>query len=194
MHALLDLTLTLSRLPGIGTKSAKRIAYFLLEEPKLAEHLITQIQQVAKEIHSCDTCGAYFDSDACPYCAITRRQAEILCVIERPMDIFAIEALGIFQGRYHVLGGALSPMTGVGPEQLRIDSLKNRITNENIAEIIIATNLNIEGDATAYYLDQILQPFQIKVTRLATGLSAGSYLEYADKESLARSFQDRRIF
>ncbi|NIZ40008.1 recombination mediator RecR [Entomospira entomophila] len=193
MRSLLDMTLTLSRLPGIGTKSAKRIAYFLLEEPKLAEQLITNIQQVAEDVHTCEICGAYFDSDVCPYCTSTaRRESGMLCIVERPMDIFAIEALGIFQGRYHVLGGALSPMTGIGPEQLRIESLKSRITEESVTEIIVATNLNLEGDATAHYLEQILQSLPLKITRLATGLSAGSYLEYADKESLARSFQDRR--
>lgn len=192
MQILNSLSAVLSRLPGVGSKNAKRMAYTLLEESKLRVQLMDALHRLNDEVYTCPTCGAYTQSNECPYCIGYREQPYILCIVEKNSDVMAIESSGVFKGLYHVLGGALSPMDGIGPQQLRLDSLRRRLDEKNITEVVIATNLNLEGDATAIYLEQWLKNYSLEVTRIASGLSAGTSLEYADRESLASSLEGRR--
>ena len=187
-----DLIDELGRLPGVGPKSAQRIAFYLLKLPKGdAQQLATAIVEVKERIGFCGTCWNISESDLCGLCADPQRQTGSLCVVEEPKDVIALERAG-FRGRYHVLQGALNPMEVIGPEQLRIRELMSRISDEEVQELILCTNPNIEGEATAMYLSRQLQPLGIKVTRIASGLPVGGDLEYADELTLGRALEGRR--
>ena len=187
-----DLIDELGRLPGIGPKSAQRIAFYLLKLPKGdAQQLATAIVEVKERIGFCERCWNISEGALCSTCEAPQRQTGSLCVVEEPKDVVALERAG-FRGRYHVLQGALNPMEGVGPEQLRIRELMSRISDESVTELILCTNPNIEGEATAMYLARQLQPLGIKVTRIASGLPVGGDLEYADELTLGRALEGRR--
>jgi recombination protein RecR len=188
-----DLIDELGRLPGIGPKSAQRIAFHLLKVSKTdAARLATAISQVKERIAFCQTCFNIAEGDRCGICADTRRDDTILCVVEEPPDIVAVERTQEFRGRYHVLGGAISPIEGIGPDQLRVRELLARIGGSEIAEVILCTNPNIEGEATALYLGRLLSPLGLTVTRIASGLPVGGDLEYADELTLGRALEGRR--
>ena len=187
-----DLIDELGRLPGIGPKSAQRIAFYLLKLPKGdAQQLATAIGEVKERSGFCERCWNISEGARCSTCEDPQRQTGSLCVVEEPKDVVALERAG-FRGRYHVLQGALNPMEGVGPEQLRIRELMSRISDESVTELILCTNPNIEGEATAMYLARQLQPLGIKVTRIASGLPVGGDLEYADELTLGRALEGRR--
>ena len=187
-----DLIDELGRLPGIGPKSAQRIAFYLLKLPKTeAQQLAAAITEAKERIGFCDRCCNISENELCVTCADPQRQTGGLCVVEEPKDVIALEKAG-FRGRYHVLQGALNPMEGIGPEQLRIRELLVRIQDEGVDELILCTNPNIEGEATAMYLARQLQPLGLKVTRIASGLPVGGDLEYADELTLGRALEGRR--
>lgn len=191
--ALQDLIDELGRLPGVGPKSAQRIAFYLLdadsEDVSRLAHALTELKVKAR---FCATCGNVSEAEQCRVCQDPRRDDSIICVVEESKDVVAIERTREFRGRYHVLGGAISPLDGVGPEQLRIRELLNRLNDGAVTEIILATDPNIEGDATAAYLTRMLTPLGLRVTRLASGLPVGGDLEYADEVTLGRAFTGRR--
>jgi len=188
-----DLIDELGRLPGIGPKSAQRIAFHLLKLPKEdALRLAHAIEEVKDKVSFCVRCFNVAEGELCDICADNRRDATVLCVVEEPRDIVAIEKTQDFRGRYHVLQGALNPIEGIGADQLRIRELIRRLGEEDIAEIILCTNPNLEGDTTAMYLTRQLRPLGIKVTRLASGLPVGGDLEYADELTLGRALEGRR--
>lgn len=183
----------LGRLPGIGPKSAQRIAYYLLKAtPEDARRLAAAITDAKARVTWCRRCFNIAQGELCSYCQDDRRDATLLCVVEEPRDIVAVERTHEFHGRYHVLQGAISPIEGIGPEQLRVKELVRRVGDENVAEVILATNPNIEGEATAMYLARLLQPLGVSVTRPASGLPVGGDLEYADEVTLGRAFEGRR--
>ena len=187
-----DLIDELGRLPGIGPKSAQRIAFYLLKLPKTeAQQLAAAITEAKERIGFCDRCCNISENELCVTCADPQRQTGGVCVVEEPKDVIALEKAG-FRGRYHVLQGALNPMEGIGPEQLRIRELLVRIPDEGVDELILCTNPNIEGEATAMYLARQLQPLGLKVTRIASGLPVGGDLEYADELTLGRALEGRR--
>lgn len=191
--ALQDLIDALNRLPGVGPKSAQRLAfYFLQADPADVKDLADALMLVKSKIKSCTTCGAVSESDTCNICADSRRDVSIVCVVEEVKDISALEKTREFKGLYHVLGGAISPIDGVGPDQLRIKELILRVQKDEIKEIILATNPNLEGEATASYLNRVLEPAGVLVTRLASGLPVGGELEYADEVTLGRALIGRR--
>jgi recombination protein RecR len=188
-----DLIDELGRLPGIGPKSAQRIAFHLLKIPaEDALRLVRAITEVKERVTFCRRCFNVSEGEECGICADVRRDVTLLCVVEEPKDLVAIEKTHDYRGRYHVLQGALNPIEGVGPEQLRIRELLQRLADEDIAEVILCTNPNIEGDATAMYLTRQLRPLGVKVTRLASGLPVGGDLEYADELTLGRALEGRR--
>ena len=183
----------LGRLPGIGPKSAQRIAFHLLKvSPEDANRLAHAIREAKEKVRFCDRCFNVADAPLCPICADDRRDPTIVCVVEESRDIVAIERTGEFRGRYHVLLGAMSPLEGIGPEQLKIRELLNRIGPEGIEEVIVCTNPNTEGEVTAMYLARMLKPLGLKVTRIASGLPVGGDLEYADELTLGRALEGRR--
>ena len=191
--SLQDLIDALGKLPGIGPKSAQRLAfYFLQSDPMSVENLARLLVEVKQKVKSCKTCGAVSETEICNLCNDTRRDQTSICVVEEAKDISAIEKTREFKGRYHVLGGVISPIDGIGPDQLRIKDLVKRVDDEKIQEIIIATNPNLEGEATAAYLVKVLEPTQVLVTRLASGLPVGGELEYADEVTLGRALKGRR--
>jgi recombination protein RecR len=188
-----DLIDELGRLPGVGPKSAQRIAFHLLKLPKDdALRLATAIAVVKDRVSFCQTCFNISEGDRCGICSDSRRESTTICVVEEPRDIVAVEKTGEFKGRYHVLQGAISPIEGIGPDQLRVKELLTRIEPEGIEEIILCTNPNIEGEATAMYLGRLLKPLGLKVTRIASGLPVGGDLEYADELTLGRALEGRR--
>ncbi len=189
------LTRALSRLPGLGRKSASRIVYYLLKaDSAFVEQLADEMKELKAIMQSCRICGNYTDIQPCSICSDSSRDRSIICVVEEPKDVLSIEAIREFQGNYHVLKGAISPIDGIGPDQLRISSLMERIKKENIKEIIMATNPTVEGDTTALYLTKLLrQEKEIRVSRLALGLPVGGDLEYADRLTLMRAFKGRNI-
>jgi recombination protein RecR len=188
-----DLIDELGRLPGIGPKSAQRIAFHLLKvSPEDAARLARAITTMKDQVRWCTRCFNISESDECGICADTRRDTRVVCVVEEPRDLVAVEKTGEFKGRYHVLQGAISPIEGTGPEQLRIRELLERIEAEGIGEIIICTNPNLEGEATALYLGRLLKPLGLRVTRIASGLPVGGDLEYADELTLGRALAGRR--
>ena len=190
IQTLLD---ELERLPGVGPKSAQRIAYWILNtDAETSTRLASAIVDVKSTVHFCSQCFNYAQDDLCDICASTRRDKTMLCVVSEPRDIPPIERTGAFSGLYHVLGGELSPMVGIGPDQLRIKELMSRLSDENVTEVVLATNLSVEGEATATYLARFIKPLGIKVTRLASGLPVGGDLEYADEVTLGRAFEQRR--
>jgi recombination protein RecR len=183
----------LGRLPGVGPKSAQRIAFHLLQtEDDLAQRLARVLIEVKEKVRFCDVCGNVSEQDRCNICRDERRDKSSICVVEESKDVQAIERTREFRGLYHVLGGAISPIQGIGPEQLRIKELMTRLSNTEIKEVILATNPNLEGEATATYLVRMLSSLGISVTRLASGLPVGGDLEYADEVTLGRAFSGRR--
>lgn len=188
-----DLIDELGRLPGVGPKSAQRIAYHLLKVPKLdATRLATAITEVKEKISFCDRCFNIAEGEECGICRDPGRDASVVCVVEESRDIVAVERTREYKGRYHVLQGAISPIEGIGPEQLRITELLRRITEEQISEVILCTNPNIEGEATAMYMARLLEPLGITVTKIASGLPVGGDLEYADELTLGRALEGRQ--
>lgn len=186
------LVASLRRLPGIGEKSATRLAFFLLSAPDaLTSELADAILQVKQEIVLCEVCFDLTDVSPCAICRDEKRDPRLLCVVEEPADREAIERSRAFSGRYHVLGGALSPIDGVGPEDLRIADLEGRIRSGEVREVILATNPNAEGDATAHYIAERLRPSGVRLTRIACGMPMGGDLEYADQVTVGRSLQNR---
>jgi len=183
----------LGRLPGVGPKSAQRIAFYLLKTDAAdAKRLARAIEDAKDRVRWCTRCYNIAEGELCGFCRDERRDAHLLCVVEEPRDIVAIERTGEFPGRYHVLQGAISPIEGIGPEQLRVKELLARITDESVTEVILATNPNIEGEATAMYLARLLKPLGLRVTRIASGLPVGGDLEYADEVTLGRALEGRR--
>jgi recombination protein RecR len=188
-----DLIDELGRLPGVGPKSAQRIAFHLLKLGKDdALRLARAIAEAKDRVSFCRTCFNLAEGDLCGICANPRRDPRVVCVVEEPRDLVAVEKTGEFNGRYHVLQGAISPIEGVGPEQLRIRELLDRIGSDGIAEVILCTNPNLEGEATAMYLGRLLKPLGLRVTRIASGLPVGGDLEYADELTLGRALEGRR--
>jgi recombination protein RecR len=183
----------LGRLPGVGPKSAQRIAFHLLKVPKTdALRLATAITEAKDRVSFCTRCFNIAEGDSCGLCSDDRRDPSILCVVEEPRDIVAVEKTQEFRGLYHVLQGAISPIDGVGPEQLRIRELLTRIASEGVEEVILCTNPNLEGEATAMYLGRLLKDLDVRVTRIASGLPVGGDLEYADELTLGRALEGRR--
>jgi len=183
----------LGRLPGIGPKSAQRIAYHLLKVPKQdALALASAIGEAKERVRFCELCHNLSEAERCTICADPRRDGTIVCVVEEPRDIVAVERTAGFNGRYHVLGGAINPMEGIGPDQLKVRELLDRLDAEGVAEIILCTNPNLEGDTTAMYLARLLTPLGVRVTRIASGLPVGGDLEYADELTLGRALEGRR--
>lgn len=192
MKALDELVGLLTRLPGIGKKSALRVAYYLLKaDESFSASLADRVRDLKGSIRFCSICGSYTEEDPCPVCSSPARERGLLCVVEQPQDVVTIEASREFRGLYHVLGGLISPLDGVGPEDLRIDELVARCGTGEVAEVVVATNPTVEGDTTALYLRRLLEPSGVPVTRLATGIPVGGDLEYADRLTLARSFRGR---
>ncbi len=194
MSAIEDLVTELAKLPGIGRKTAQRLTFYLLKQPvDTATRLAEVIRSVRERITACGVCGTLTDQDPCAICGDPRRDASLVCVVEEAADVTAIERAGGFRGRYHVLGGRLSPLEGVGPEALRFDALVGRVTNgAGVREVIIATNPSMEGEVTATYLQQLLKPTGVRVTRIARGLPVGGDLEYADGVTIAQALLARR--
>jgi recombination protein RecR len=181
------------RLPGIGQKSAQRLAFHVLRTPREeAERLSQAVLDVKDKLGICSACNNISDSDLCPYCRDPRRDASVICVVEEPHDILAVETTRQFEGRYHVLHGTLSPLRGMGPEQLRIKNLIERLESGEVKEIILATNPTVEGEATAAYLSRLLKPLGVRVTRIAMGIPVGSDLEFADEVTMSKSLENRR--
>lgn len=189
-----DLIDELGRLPGVGPKSAQRIAFHLLQaDPQDVQRLVQTLSEVKDKVTFCETCGNVAEGPQCRICADPRRDPTAICVVEEPKDVVAIERTREFRGRYHVLGGAISPMDGVGPDDLRFTELMSRLSDGTVTEVIIATDPNLEGEATASYTARLLTPFEITVTRLASGLPVGGDLEYADEVTLGRAFEGRKL-
>jgi recombination protein RecR len=189
-----DLIDELGQLPGIGPKGAQRIAFHLLAtSAEDVKRLAATLIEVTEKVKFCRTCGNVAENDECKICMDVRRDPSVICVVEEPKDVAAIEKIREFRGRYHVLGGAISPMDGIGPEDLRISELMARLADDDISELILATDPNLEGEATATYLARLVKPLGIRVTRPASGLPVGGDLEYADEVTLGRAFEGRRI-
>jgi recombination protein RecR len=191
--AIQDLIDELGRLPGVGPKSAQRIAFYVLSaDPTDVKRLSLALQRVKDLVRFCTTCFNVAESELCRICRDPRRHDEAICVVEEPKDVVAIEKTGEFRGRYHVLGGAINPLEGVGPDNLRIRELMTRLQSGEVKELILATDPNTEGEATATYLALLVKPMGLSVTRLASGLPVGGDLEYADEITLGRAFEGRR--
>ena len=191
--AVQELIDELGRLPGVGPKSAQRLAFHILEaDPQDMKRLVEAITTVKERVKFCTVCGKVTEQELCNICRDPRRDPAVICVVEESKDVLAVERTRSFRGRYHVLGGAINPIAGVGPEQLRIRELLTRLNDGEIQEVIIATDPNLEGEATATYLARMLKTIGIAVTRLASGLPVGGDLEYADEVTLGRAFEGRR--
>ncbi len=191
--AVQDLIDELGRLPGVGPKSAQRIAFHLLQaDSDDVTRLVTALTEVKARVRFCDECGNVAEAEKCRICADPRRDRTAICVVEEPKDVVAIERTREFRGTYHVLGGAISPIDGIGPDDLRVRELMTRLASGEVQEVIIATDPNLEGEATATYLSRLLRDVGLTVTRLASGLPVGGDLEYADEVTLGRAFEGRR--
>jgi recombination protein RecR len=191
--AVQDLIDELGRLPGVGPKSAQRIAFHLLAaDPTDVRRLVSALTEVKDKVRFCRVCGNVAEADECRICRDPRRDLASICVVEEPKDVVAIEKTREFRGRYHVLGGAISPIEGVGPDDLRVRELLLRLQDGTVTELILATDPNLEGEATATYLARLISPMGLRVTRLASGLPVGGDLEYADEVTLGRAFEGRR--
>ena len=189
-----DLIDELGRLPGVGPKSAQRIAFHLLQADAVdVKRLVSALVEVKDKIRFCSICGNVAEAEQCRICLDPRRDLTCICVVEEPKDVVAVERTREFRGRYHILGGAISPIEGVGPDDLRIKELLTRLADGDVNEVIIATDPNLEGEATATYLARLLRPIGLTVTRLASGLPVGGDLEYADEVTLGRAFEGRRL-
>ena len=183
----------LSKLPGIGERTATRLAFFILREPNgYAGNLSTAIKDVKDKIRLCSECLDLTESDPCVRCQDVKRDTTAICVVEEPSDVLAIERTHAFSGRYHILHGALSPLDGISPDDIKIAELLRRLERNDISEVIVATNANVEGEATALYLSKLIKPTGIKLTRLASGIPVGGNLEYIDASTLSRAFEERR--
>jgi len=188
-----DLIDELGRLPGVGPKSAQRIAFHLLAaDPVDVRRLAEVLVEVKERVRFCSVCGNVAEEEICRICRDPRRDPGVLCVVEESKDVVAIERTREYRGRYHVLGGAISPIDGIGPDELRIRELMPRLSDGTVTEVILATDPNLEGEATATYLTRLLKPMGLRVTRLASGLPVGGDLEYADEVTLGRAFEGRR--
>ncbi len=191
--AVQDLIDELGRLPGVGPKSAQRIAFHLLAaDPADVRRLVTALTEVKDKVRFCRICGNVSEQDECRVCRDPRRDLTVICVVEESKDVVAIEKTREFRGRYHVLGGAISPIEGIGPDDLRVRELMVRLQDGAVTELILATDPNLEGEATATYLARLVSPMGLRVTRLASGLPVGGDLEYADEVTLGRAFEGRR--
>ncbi|MDA8065086.1 MAG: recombination mediator RecR [Thermaerobacter sp.] len=183
----------LCKLPGVGPKTGQRLAFHLLHRrPEDARSLAQAILDATEQIGTCSVCQNLTDTDPCAICRDSARDGSVICVVEEPRDLAAMERTGEYRGRYHVLQGAISPMDGVGPEELRIRELLSRVQGGGVREVILATNTDVEGETTAMYLARVLKPFQVSVTRIARGLPVGGDLDYADQVTLARALEGRR--
>lgn len=183
----------LERLPGIGPKSAQRVAYHILRtDTEGADRLAQAITDVKRSIHFCPRCFNFAEKELCDICSDSARDSSALCVVEEPRDVVAIDRTGEFHGYYHVLQGAISPIDGIGPEQLRIRELLGRLEDGTVTEVVLATNPNVEGETTALYMARLIKPLGIRVTRIASGLPVGGDLEYADEVTLGRALEARR--
>jgi recombination protein RecR len=183
----------LSRLPGIGPRSAERIALHLAQtDPATVKHLAESIVQARERVRFCELCGALTESSPCAICQDHRRDESIICIVERPVDILSLEKSGTYKGKYHVLGGKISPLNGVQPEDLRIHQLEERLKREPIREVVVALSTDVEGDATSFYLAKILARSGLIISRIAHGLPAGTGLEFADELTLSRALEGRR--
>ena len=192
--AVQDLIDELGLLPGIGPKGAQRIAFHLLSaDPADVRRLIGALTEMMERVRFCRTCGNVAEEEECRICRDPRRDPSLLCVVEEPKDVAAVEKIREYRGRYHVLGGAISPMDGIGPDELRIKELMTRLADGTITELILATDPNLEGEATATYLARLIRPLGLRVTRPASGLPVGGELEYADEVTLGRAFEGRRL-
>ena len=192
--AVQDLIDELGRLPGVGPKSAQRIAFHLLAaDADDVRRLVDALTQVKARVKFCEVCGNVAEEERCRVCRDPRRSPAVICVVEEPKDVVAIERTREFRGTYHVLGGAINPIDNVGPDDLRISQLMSRLADGQVTEIILATDPNVEGEATATYLARLLGPMGLRVTRLASGLPVGGDLEYADEVTLGRAFEGRRV-
>jgi recombination protein RecR len=185
----------LEKLPGIGPKSASRLAFYLIKAPDKDTAALGESLLALKEgIHHCRVCFNFSETEVCAICQSIERDTAVICVVEDPLDIVAIERTGTFKGRYHVLHGAIAPIEGIGPEQLKVRELVERLGQDEVSEVIVATNPNLEGEATALYLQKLIKPLVHKVTRLASGLPMGGDLEYADELTLSRALDGRREY
>jgi recombination protein RecR len=183
----------LTKLPGIGRKTASRLAFHILRSsPSVAQALARAILDVKEKIHLCSVCFNLTDEDPCRICQDENRNREVLCVVEGPNDLIAIENTGVFNGRYHVLHGTISPLDGVGPEDIKIRELMERLQREGVGEVILATNPTVEGGATALYLTELIKPLGVKVTRIAYGIPMGGEIEYSDGMTLSKALEGRR--
>lgn len=183
----------LQRLPGVGPKSAQRLAFHMLKAPREhAERLAAAIRDLKERVTYCSTCNNITDTDPCEYCSSPERDRHVICVVEEPQNVSGIERIGEFKGLYHVLMGAISPLQGIGPDDLKIKGLLGRIGDGAVTEVILATNPNVEGETTALYLARLLKPLGVKVTRIAVGVPVGSDLEYADQWTIGRALEGRR--
>jgi len=183
----------LQRLPGIGAKSAQRLAYHILRTPReAADQLCAAVQDVKERVTYCSTCNNITDVDPCAFCTDDRRERHVICVVEEPQNVAAIEKTREFRGIYHVLMGALSPLQGIGPHDLKIRGLLTRVGEGGVNEVVLATNPNVEGEATALYLARLLKPLGVRVTRIATGIPVGSDIEYADEITMTKAMEGRR--
>jgi len=192
-RALDSLIEELCRLPGIGEKTAQRLAFFILRTSKVrAEKLAQAVVEVKEKIVFCSQCSGITETDPCPICTDPSRDRSVICVVEDASDVFLIERTGVYKGLYHVLMGALSPLDGIGPEQLKVEALMARVDQGGVHEVICATNPNMEGEATVLYLAKLLKPRGVRLTRLAHGLPVGGHLEYADEITLSHSLEGRR--
>jgi recombination protein RecR len=182
-----------ARLPGIGPKSAQRLTFYLLRNPaQVSEELADAIRQMKHAVMFCSECQNITDSDPCPVCRSETRDRRVICVVEEPLDILALERTRGYRGLYHVLHGALSPVEGIGPDELKIKELLSRLQRDEVTEVILATNPNVEGETTSIYLTRLLRPLGIRITQIARGLPVGGDLEYADEVTLARALEGRR--
>jgi recombination protein RecR len=189
-----DLIDELGLLPGVGPKGAQRIAFHLVAtDPEDVRRLAASLLEVVERVKFCRTCGNIAQEEECRICRDPRRDPAVICVVEEPKDVAAIEKIREFRGRYHVLGGAISPIDGIGPDELRISQLMTRLADGSVTELILATDPNLEGEATAAYLARLVKPMGLRVTRPASGLPVGGELEYADEVTLGRAFEGRRL-
>jgi len=190
-----DLIDEFGKLPGVGPKSAQRIAFFIIQNQGYDPTKLSELLETVREnVRFCHICGMISDNDTCGFCSDAKRNTALICVVEEAKDVLAIERTREYRGLYHVLGGAISPIDGVGPDDLRISELLARLTDSSVTEVIIATDPNLEGEATATYLSRLLVQPGLSVTRLASGLPVGGDLEYADEVTLGRAFEGRRSF
>lgn len=184
----------LSKLPGVGEKTALRFAFHILRKDETyAQSLAQAVMDIKQKVHLCSTCFALTETNPCRICSDATREEQVVCVVEDPSDMLAVERTRSYRGRYHVLHGALSPLDGIGPDEVRIAELMRRLEGGGIEEVILATNINVEGEATALYLSRLIKPTGIRLTRLASGIPVGGDLEYIDPSTLTRAFEERHV-